>query len=87
MEKEILKIPYAVPSCQAGDMITLDGRVVGTHDGLMYYTIGQRRGLGIGGRNDGSGESWYVVAKDLAKPPSSAAGRARGTVLPRIESQ
>lgn len=50
-----------------GDMITLDGRVVGTHDGLMYYTIGQRRGLGIGGRNDGSGESWYVIAKDLAK--------------------
>ena len=48
---------------QPGDMVTLDGRVVGRHDGLMYYTLGQRRGLGIGGGGDG--RRWFVVKKDL----------------------
>ena len=46
-----------------GDMVTLDGRVVGHHDGLMYYTLGQRRGLGIGGA--GNGQRWFVLDKDL----------------------
>ncbi len=50
---------------QKGKIMTTDGKVVGTHDGLMYYTIGQRRGLGIGGRNDGNGERWFVLSKDL----------------------
>ena len=49
---------------QPGDMIAPDGEVVGRHDGLMYYTLGQRRGLGIGGRGDG--RSWFVIGKDLA---------------------
>ena len=40
-----------LPACP-GEMRTLDGRVVGRHDGLMYYTLGQRRGLGIGGGGD-----------------------------------
>jgi tRNA-specific 2-thiouridylase len=44
-----------------GPMQTPEGRLVGTHQGLMYYTIGQRQGLGIGG----PGQPWYVVAKDL----------------------
>jgi tRNA-uridine 2-sulfurtransferase len=44
-----------------GAMQTPDGELVGTHQGLMYYTIGQRQGLGIGG----PGEPWYVVGKDL----------------------
>ena len=48
-----------------GDIKTLDGRTVGHHDGLMYYTIGQRRGLGIGGRPDSNGERWFVLSKDL----------------------
>ncbi len=39
---------------------------VGTHDGLMYYTLGQRQGLGVGGRRDSGEEPWYVVDKDLA---------------------
>ena len=49
-----------------GNIIDLDtGDIVGKHTGLMYYTIGQRRGLGIGGM--GSGERWYVCDKDLEK--------------------
>ncbi len=47
-----------------GDMVTPEGEIVGRHDGLMYYTLGQRRGLGIGGRGDG--RSFFVVGKDLA---------------------
>ena len=50
---------------QPGDMVAPDGKVVGRHDGLMYYTLGQRRGLGIGGCGDG--RSWFVIGKDLAK--------------------
>ena len=46
-----------------GDMVDTDGNVVGRHDGLMYYTLGQRRGLGIGG--GGNGQRWFVVKKDL----------------------
>ena len=49
---------------QPGDMVTPEGEIVGRHDGLMYYTLGQRRGLGIGGR--GTCERWFVVAKDLS---------------------
>nr|WP_127579620.1 tRNA 2-thiouridine(34) synthase MnmA [Paenibacillus koleovorans] len=48
-----------------GEMRTLDGTVKGTHDGLMYYTLGQRGGLGIGG--SGSGEPWFVAGKDLER--------------------
>jgi tRNA-specific 2-thiouridylase len=48
---------------QPGDMVTPDGRVVGRHIGLAYYTLGQRQGLGIGGE----GLPWYVADKDLAR--------------------
>ena len=48
-----------------GEIRTLDGEVVGEHEGLMYYTIGQRRGLNIGGKHGGNGERWYVLKKDL----------------------
>lgn len=41
--------------------------LVGQHDGLMFYTLGQRQGLGIGGKRTASEEPWYVVDKDLAK--------------------
>lgn len=44
---------------------TVDGKVVGKHDGLMYATIGQRKGLHIGGTKDGNGKPWYVVEKDI----------------------
>jgi tRNA-uridine 2-sulfurtransferase len=47
---------------QPGDIRALDGEHKGRHDGLMYYTLGQRQGLGIGG----AGGAWYVVGKDMA---------------------
>lgn len=51
---------------QPGKMVTVDGEVKGDHFGLMNYTIGQRRGLGIGG--DGkSNAPWFVIGKNLAK--------------------
>ncbi|ELK44819.1 tRNA 2-thiouridine(34) synthase MnmA [Bacillus sp. SB49] len=48
---------------QPGNMETLDGEVKGRHDGLMYYTLGQRQGLGIGG----AGDPWFVVGKNVEK--------------------
>lgn len=51
---------------QPGEMRTPAGELVGHHQGLMFYTQGQRRGLHIGGRANGSGTPWYVVGKDLA---------------------
>lgn len=50
-----------------GKMVRLNGEVIGEHDGLMYYTIGQRKGLGIGGINGYSPEPWFVVGKDLER--------------------
>jgi tRNA-specific 2-thiouridylase len=50
---------------QPGDMKTVEGDTIGKHNGLMYYTIGQRQGLGIGGTKEGSEEPWYVADKDL----------------------
>ncbi len=50
-----------------GPMITPEGTVIGEHIGLPYYTIGQRQGIGVGGQRGGSGEPWFVVAKDMAK--------------------
>ena len=48
-----------------GDIKTTEGKVVGQHDGLMYYTLGQRQGLKIGGSRDSTGEPWFVAAKDM----------------------
>lgn len=48
-----------------GEIKTPEGKVVGQHDGLMYYTLGQRQGLKIGGSRDSSGEPWFVAAKDM----------------------
>ncbi|MCT7838203.1 MAG: tRNA 2-thiouridine(34) synthase MnmA [Lactobacillus iners] len=50
----------------SGNIVTSDGRIVGKHSGLMYYTIGQRSGLGLGG-NQSSCAPWFVVGKNLQK--------------------
>ncbi len=47
-----------------GAIETVEGEVLGQHVGLAYYTLGQRRGLGIGGQQGGTGAPWYVIAKD-----------------------
>lgn len=49
-----------------GPIVSADGALVGEHEGLAYYTIGQRQGLGIGGQRDGEGLPWYVAGKDMA---------------------
>ena len=50
---------------QPGNIRTVEGDIIGRHDGLMYHTLGQRKGLGIGGVKGASEEAWYVVEKDL----------------------
>jgi tRNA-specific 2-thiouridylase len=50
---------------QPGEIISVDGNTLGQHNGLMYYTIGQRQGLGIGGVKDAPEEPWYVVDKNM----------------------
>ena len=52
---------------QAGEIVTDTGNIIGEHQGLMYHTIGQRQGLGIGGVKNASDAPWYVVDKDLEK--------------------
>lgn len=50
---------------QPGDIVSVDGDIIGRHEGLMYHTLGQRKGLGIGGLRDGGDEPWYVIGKNL----------------------
>ena len=52
---------------EPGEIQTPEGAMVGKHIGLMYYTIGQRQGLGIGGTRDGDGEPWFVVDKNMTQ--------------------
>lgn len=49
-----------------GPMKTDDGKVVGEHIGLAFYTLGQRKGIGLGGSRDGTVDAWYVARKDMA---------------------
>ena len=51
---------------QPGPIRTPDGHVVGEHVGLSFYTLGQRRGIGVGGQRHGTGAAWFVARKDLA---------------------
>lgn len=52
---------------QPGAIETTEGAIIGQHHGLMYHTIGQRQGLGIGGLKNAGDDPWYVLAKDLAR--------------------
>lgn len=67
---------------QPGDMRTEDGKKVGEHIGLAYYTLGQRRGLGIGGSGDG--RRWFVIDKDLQ---NNVLVVAQGEDSPRLYSR
>ena len=49
-----------------GPIKTPDGKTVGEHMGLAFFTLGQRKGIGIGGSQDGNGDAWYVARKDMA---------------------
>lgn len=60
-----------------GNFETLDGQIVGQHDGVAYYTIGQRKGIGIGGQ----GEPWFVMGKDI---PRNVVYIERGTQHPAL---
>jgi tRNA-specific 2-thiouridylase len=62
-ERNFKKFLSGYLPAQRGEIRTLSGEAIGHHDGLMYYTLGQRKGLGIGGI--GTGEPWFVVEKDL----------------------
>lgn len=50
---------------QPGEMVTPEGQVIGQHTGLAYYTLGQRKGLGIGGGHGSEGDAWFVASKDI----------------------
>ncbi|MEN9724480.1 MAG: tRNA (5-methylaminomethyl-2-thiouridylate)-methyltransferase [Pseudomonadota bacterium] len=68
-----------VPS-QPGEILSLSGEKLGTHPGVAYFTLGQRKGLGLGGE----GEAWFVVAKDAARNRLYV---ARGNSHPALFSQ
>jgi len=51
---------------QPGPMKTPEGDIVGEHMGLAFYTFGQRKGIGLGGSREGSGQPWFVAGKDMA---------------------
>ena len=79
-----------------GEEYPTEGEDMGEHQGLMYYTLGQRRGLEIGGRKDRNEEPWYVVGKDLEPQVPKADGvrtgrvgleeRGRGALAPSARS-
>ncbi|WP_423189624.1 tRNA 2-thiouridine(34) synthase MnmA [Alkalibacterium sp. f15] len=63
-EKDFKEFLMNYLPAQPGNMVAEDGEIMGQHDGLMYYTIGQRKGLGIGGTGQ-SNEPWFVIGKNL----------------------
>ncbi len=62
-ERNFRKFLASYIPMKKGEIVTTDGKVVGTHDGVFYYTKGQRKGLGVGG--GGNGQPYFVVAKDV----------------------
>lgn len=64
-ERDFNKFLHNYLPSRPGNMVTETGDVLSTHEGLMYYTIGQRKGLGIGGSNEYGNEPWFVIGKDL----------------------
>ncbi|WP_294912803.1 tRNA 2-thiouridine(34) synthase MnmA [Tatumella sp. UBA2305] len=68
---------------QPGVIENTEGQVLGEHQGLMYHTLGQRKGLGIGGLKDSNDDPWYVVDKDVA---TNRLIVAQGAEHPRLMS-
>ena len=66
-ERDIREFLGRYIPARPGVIQTPDGAEIGEHQGAWYYTLGQRGGLGIGGRRDSSGEPWYVVGKDVPR--------------------
>ena len=66
-ERDFRKFLKGFLPAQKGEIKDLQGNTVGVHDGAMYYTIGQRRGLNIGGKNGYDADRWFVVKKDIQK--------------------
>ncbi|WP_156299828.1 tRNA 2-thiouridine(34) synthase MnmA [Streptobacillus canis] len=52
---------------QDGNIVDINGNILGKHHGLMYYTIGQRKGIGLGNTKEGTGEPYFVVDKNVEK--------------------
>lgn len=71
-------------SSQPGPIVSVDGKKLGRHQGLMYHTLGQRKGLGIGGTQEGNEDPWYVVDKNVAENILLV---AQGPQHPRLMSQ
>ncbi|SHF32888.1 tRNA 2-thiouridine(34) synthase MnmA [Vibrio gazogenes] len=69
---------------QPGKIETPEGKVIGEHQGLMYHTLGQRKGLHIGGLKDSSEQPWYVAEKDLQRNVLIA---VQGTDHPLLKSE
>lgn len=69
---------------QPGDIKDTSNRLLGQHDGLMFYTIGQRQGLGIGGMRHSNDEPWYVIDKDVN---TNTLYIAQGTQHPMLYAQ
>jgi len=69
---------------QPGAIRTPEGAKVGEHAGVFFYTLGQRSGLGIGGRADAAGDAWYVVGKEVA---SNVLIAAQGNASKWLQSQ
>lgn len=67
-----------------GDIKNMQGEVLGQHDGLMFYTLGQRQGLKIGGTRNGQDDPWYVVDKDI---PRNTLLVAQGSQHPMLYAQ
>ncbi len=61
---------------QRGEIVDVNGKSVGEHIGLMYYTLGQRRGWGLGGTAEGQGR-WFVVEKRFGKQQTDSFSRRR----------
>jgi tRNA-specific 2-thiouridylase len=66
-ERPFAEFLAAYLPAQPGEIETAEGRVIGRHRGLMYYTLGQRQGLELGGIKGADEKPWYVAGKDLAR--------------------